>query len=672
MQRKFRNLLIETTILTVVEVLLVGAFACIYLLQWWDLYKYIKLEYILYGVFILLFIDCLFVWLQVTRIYSLKKASDIKTISVIGNDVQEAYKFGQIGYLIVDENGNIIWLSDYLRDLSLDILNENIYKRKPELDDFNKKDVNKVTIKIDKRSFDIKFLKSANLFIFKEVTAYEDLYNNTIDDATCVGIINIDNYNDIISASETDTENIVRIRQLINEYAKTYKIVLREIRTDSYLALCSYQHLRDIIKDNFSLLDSARNIIFRESTRATLSIGFAYGFELDINKLNELASNALEIAMSRGGDQAVVSNGGSELEYFGGKTEAIESTSKVKIRVFANSLISLIKRSSNVLIMGHKGTDMDALGSCLGVKALCEYCKVESRVVYDQKISEKKTRSAAVSKIADYNEVFVDTREAVERLGPKSLIVVCDTSVPNNTVCPTLLDKSEKVVVIDHHRRGEKFIEKPVLSMIDPSASSASELVVEMIKYNSEGKIPLRKDYATIILSGIFLDTGFYKTKTVGMRTFEASMILKDYGADNGAASDLLKDEEEEFLTISKFIERKKSPFYGVSYCLGEDNVIYEQAQLAKVGNQCMQLRGNNAVFVLGRISDKEIGVSARSDGSINVQVICEKLDSGGGHLSLAGGKFYNITIAQAEQKLLDILDKNLTSARNTKGENEE
>ena len=668
MEKRIKQINIATLVVTLIEIVVIGVFMTLYLLNVADMTSIIMPEHVIYAACVQIFLNCIFIWSIVRAVYSIRQKSDIRTSGIIGNDIQEAYLFGEVGFVVLDSKNVVVWESDLLKTRGFNLMNQSIFNVYPQLEEFNKKDVETVNLFVNNQYYSVKYLKSAGILLFKDITNYENLYNNTVDDATCIGLINIDNYNDIISTSEEDNERIIKIKQLIAEYAKEHNVLIREIRSDAYFAICNHVSLEQMREDRFSILDKIRSVIFRQSTNATLSIGFAHGFP-DANKLNEMASSAIEIAMSRGGDQAVVSRYGSELEYFGGKTEAAENTSKVKIRVFTNSLITLIKQSSNVLIMGHTNTDMDALGSCLGVKAICDYCGVESYVVFDQKQAEKKTRSAAVSKIANYTKVFKDSKEAKEKVGPKTLLVVCDLSVPKNTICPALLDETEKIVVIDHHRRGENYIENTVLNMIDPSASSATELVVSMIKYNSEPqKIPVRKDFATIMLSGIFLDTNFYKSKTVGLRTFEASMILRDYGADNSAASDLLKEEEEDYIMISKFIERKKSPYYGISYCCGEDDVVYEQATFAKVGNQCMALRGCNAVFVLGKTNESDVGVSARSDGSINVQLICEKFpDGGGGHLAQAGATVRNATVAQAEQLLLAILEKNLNFARNSK-----
>ena len=238
-------------------------------------------------------------------------------------------------------------------------------------------------------------------------------------------------------------------------------------------------------------------------------------------------------------------------------------------------------------------------------------------------------------------------------------------------MCPRLLELTDKVVVVDHHRRGEEFIYNPVFSYIEPSASSTCEIIGEFIKYGSyQNEVKLSPIDATIMLSGIFLDTTFFKNKSVGLRAFEGSMILKEYGADNSLAYDLLKDEYEEYLMVSKIVTNRKNPAYGIVFCMASESDIIDTSILAKAANQCMELKGTNAVFAIGKTSDKEVRVSARSDGSVNVQILCEKF-GGGGHFAGGGAIFKNATIKEVESQLTEALNENLSDIRITNGEGE-
>ncbi len=673
MQRKINSLRLEVLIVTLAELLIVGGFLTLYLLNVWDIKTNLPVEVIGYVTAGIIILDCFFIWRILFTIYRLRQKSDIKTSDVVGGDIQEAYVFGKLGFVVVDSTGTVLWISDLFTQRSLNIINDNIYTVCPKLRDFIEKDVgDSIVVKLQGYDYNVKFLRTAGLFIFKDVSEYETLSKYATDQATCIGIISIDNYNDITSSNADFNDAINNVKSIIVEYSKNHGLLLRTIRNDTYFAICNHESLIGIINDGFSILDRVREATSKVDTKPTLSIGFAYDFP-DVNKLNDMASNALEIAMSRGGDQAVVSKYGSELEFFGGRSEAVEKRSKVKVRVFANSLISLIRRSSNIIIMGHLEMDMDALGSCLGVKAICDYCEKPAQIVYDPKLTERKTKSALLSSFTreELAKLVVSPKDAPDKIKPQSLVVVCDVSRPKMTMCKRLLDITDKVVVIDHHRRAEDFIEHPVLQEIEPSASSACELVTELIKYNSENQaIPLQEKYATIMLSGIFLDTSFYKSKTVGLRTFDASMILKEYGADNGKADDFLKEEYEEYSLTNKIVETMKTPYYGVVYCMADESEILEISSLAKAANACMALKGVNCAFVFGRTSEDEIRMSCRSDGSVNVQILAEKMN-GGGHFTAAGAGFKDTNMKKVETLLLDVLANSLSDARNEKTKKE-
>ena len=669
MQRKINQLRLQVLLITLGELLLIGALLTLYLLNVWGLKDVMPVEVIAYVCSGLIVFDCFYIWGSLFAIYKLRQKSDIRTSDVVGGDIQEAYIFGKLGFVVVDPTGTVLWISDLFTQRSMNIINENIYSFCPKLRDFIDKEVgDSIVVKLQGYDYNVKFLRNAGLFIFKDVSEYESLSKYASDQATCIGIISIDNYNDITSSNADFNDAINSVKSIVVDYAKNHGMLLRTIRNDTYFAICNHESLMGMINDGFSVLDKVREATLKIDTKPTLSIGFAYDFP-DVNKLNDMASNALEIAMSRGGDQAVLSKYGSELEFFGGRTEAVEKRSKVKVRVFANSLISLIRRSSNVIIMGHLDMDMDALGSCLGVKAICDYCEKPVQIVYDPKLTERKTKSALLSSFSreELAKLVVSPKDAPDKVKPQSLVVVCDVSRPRMTMCKRLLDVTDKVVVIDHHRRAEEFIEHPVLQEVEPSASSACELVTELIKYNSETQqIPLPEKYATIMLAGIFLDTGFYKSKTVGLRTFDASMILKEYGADNGKADDFLKEEYEEYSLTNKIVETMKTPYYGVVYCLADEGEILEISSLAKAANACMQLKGVNCCFVIGRTGDDEVRISARSDGSVNVQILCEKMN-GGGHFTSAGAAFRDSSIKKVESLLLDTLANGLSDARSEK-----
>ena len=620
------------------------------------------------------FVNVVFIAIMLFRISAIRQKSDLKAADIIGADVQEAYNFGQIGLVVTDNDDAVIWANSLFKERQIDLMDKNIIDWQPSLRDLrNGNNDMTVTIETNSRIYEVKYLVEAHLYIFKDITEFSHLNSYEREHSMVLGLIVIDNYAEIVGNAEDENNDLVtRVRGTIFDYGNRFGVVLRRFRGDSYFAVGTYSALAKMEKDKFSLLNEVRLLGKGTDTIPTLSIGFSHDFQ-DPEKLNEMASNAANIAMSRGGDQAVVSEYNKELKFYGGKTQAVESSSKVKVRNYADGLISLIRQAKNVMVMGHAQADMDALGACLGVMTICEYCKIPCQIIYDAKNTETKARYAFQSAFAkaELDRMTISPKDAYDRISDSTLLVVVDVSVPANTHAPRVLEKSTKTVVIDHHRMGTAFIDANVLSYVEPSASSASEILTEFIHYaTANPRIDMKPSYATIMLSGMFLDTNFFKSKATGARTFEAAEILKTYGADNAVADDYLKDEYEEYSLTTKIISSMKTPYYGVVYCVADDNDIIDNAAISKVANQLMQLKGINASFVIGRTQEKEVRISCRSDATINVQVLAEKMN-GGGHFSAAAATFKNQTIEGVEAILLDTLSQYLSEARSNAGQEE-
>ena len=652
--------------IALIQIALVASFGVIYYNNFFDIQSVVTIPMVYIGTAAIAGIDIIILWIAVISFAHARHKSDLHAADLIGTDIQEAYNFGMIGLVIVDENNNVLWVNELFKERQIDILDVNILEWQPALQDLIGAPANTIAkIEVNTRNYDVKYLPDAGLFIFKDVTDYETIYTYSRKQAVVVGTIMIDNYSDLSGNADDSNDVISKVRNAIFEYARDYQVLLRRYRSDSYFLICNYESLKKMIDDKFSLLETIHVIGEKEDTPPTLSIGIAHDFP-DVVKLNEMANSAIEIAMSRGGDQVVVSRYGQDLQFFGGKSEAQENRNKVKVRVMADSVISLIKNSSNVLIMGHSMADMDAMGACLGMKAICEHCGKPSLIIYDPKITERKTRGAITSTFSreDLSKIMISPNEALDKIRTNTLVIVVDVHRPSMTMAPKVLEKATKVMVIDHHRRSEEFVESPVFSHIDPSASSSCELVAEFVRYASVNpRIVIPSTYATIMLSGIFMDSNYFKSKTCGIRTFEASMILKEFGADNATADDFLKDEFEEYTLITKIISTLKTPYYGIVYCVADEDDIIEAATLAKVGNQCMQMRGVNACFVIGKTAVNEVRISCRSDGSVNVQLLAEKLN-GGGHFTQSAATFKNTSIDRVELRLLEVLNEYLSDAR--------
>ena len=611
-------------------------------------------------------LDIVYVWAIIFYFSKIRQKTDLRAADLIGSDIEEAYNFGMLGLAVVDENNTVLWTNTLFKERAIEILDENILEWQPELKELEEGSSKTVVkIQFNSRNYDVKLLKEAGLYIFKDTTDFETITEYSKRQAVVIGQIIIDNFSDVSGTGEETNDVLSKVRTAIYDYARDYSALLRKISNDAYLIICNYESLEKMIADKFSLLDKVHEIGEKEATPPTLSIGVAYDYP-DVVKLNDMSVSALEIATSRGGDQVVVSQYGQDLTFFGGKTEAQENHNKVRVRVMGDAVISLIRNSASVIVMGHSMMDMDAFGACLGVKAICDTLGKQSRIVYNPKSIERKTKGALVSTFSkeEMNKVFVTEAEGLDLLKGNTLVVVCDVHKTGMTLAPKIIEKANKVMIIDHHRRGEDFIESPIFSDIDSSASSACEMIAELIKYASTSpRVKIPAAFATVMLSGIFMDSNYFKSTTSGARTFEACMFLKECGADNTKADDFLKDEFEEHALVNKILANTKTPYYGIVYCMADEEDIIEAATLAKVGNACMSMKGINASFVIGKTATDEVRISCRSDGTINVQLLAEKM-SGGGHFTQAACSFKHYSLEAAETRLLNVLNDYLNDAR--------
>ena len=669
MGKTIRIIKLFSFVIILLEIVLGAAFSVLYFNNLFNFVDLVKPFTIALIMVIVVVVDCLFIWIVILILSSLRQKTDLRAAEVIGSDVQEAYNFAMIGLAITDDKNTVLWTNDLFKSRHIEIMDMDIISWQPELSalrDINNGD-QPVKIIVNSRTYSVKLLPEAGLWIFKDITDFEQIFNYSKEQAPVVGILTIDNYDDVVRGDDDFNDVVTKVKNDIFSYAKEYSILLRRIKDDSYSMLCNYASFQRMLEDKFSIIDKVRGESSRGEIPLTLSMGIAHDFP-DVNKLNDLANDALDIAMSRGGDQVVVSAYGQEMKFYGGKSEAQEKRNRVKTRVLADSLISLINASDRVLIMGHANMDMDAFGACLGMKAICNRLKKTSRVVADLKNTEAKTRAAMTTSFGkdELEKLIINSKEAESMIGGNTLLVVVDVHIPSMVMAPRLVDMAAKIVVIDHHRRAEEYIESPVFNHIDPAASSTCELISEFIRFSSiNPKIELPSTYATIMLSGIFLDSGYFKSRSTGIRTFEAATILKEFGADNSLADDFLKDDYEEHKEVTEITTNLETPFYGVVIAKANQDRLYDHATIAKAANTCLTYKGVHAAFVIGKVSQREIRVSARSDGTINVSLLAEKL-GGGGHFTSAAATFIGTDLKTIKEKILVVLETSLKEATNT------
>lgn len=629
-------------------------------------FEYIE-DILIISLCVVVVVDLLYISLVLSYISNARKKNDITAVEIVGEGVEEIYNFGQIGVIIVDDYNNVIWTNDWFEDIQTRLVDHNIFSWKRELVALQDKKTKTINVDIDNRVYEVKYLKEANLFIFKDVTDFTAISHFQKEHAPVVGLISIDNYQDVLAIiDESKSSDLFsNIQRIIFEYFKKFGVLVRKIRADAYSIVTTKAQYDKLIDDNFSLLDEIRNVTKGEDFELTLSIGLALGHD-DYVKLNDMAASSLDVCLSRGGDQVVVSPFGEKLIFIGGKSEAKTKRSRVKVKVLSKSLSTLIKDADKVYIMGHKDMDLDALGSALGIFEFVKQVGKKVQLVYEERLVEYKTKKAFKQMFNrdEIKEMTILPKNAIEEVTEQTLLIMTDVHKPSIALSRKFIDACNKVAIIDHHRRGEEFIESPVFVYIEPAASSASELVAELIRYNDK-HLELSERVASLMLSGILLDTNYYRNKT-GQRTYDASLILKEFGADNIVADSFLKEEFEEYALKIKIMATAVTPHFGVVVCRADNEDIIDRTMLALVAQDTLQIKGVNACFVVGKTDSKSCNISARSDGTINVQYLMEKM-GGGGHFAAAAVQLENKNIDETMDQLKETLNLYLSDARTEK-----
>lgn len=471
-----------------------------------------------------------------------------------------------------------------------------------------------------------------------------------------VAIISIDNYEELVkNASDSEKATLLAaIDNRIGEWAKDIHGVLRKYDRDRYIFVMEERNLAQITQDKFSVLDSVRSIVSREGINATLSIGIGRDGQ-SLEEKYEFASLALDMALSRGGDQTVIKNRFA-FEFFGGVTKEVEKRTKVKSRVMANALGQLMRDSSQVFVMGHHHTDIDALGAAVGVACAARSRGKEVHIVLHRAQTLAAPLLEKVEASGEYDGVFIEPEEALKLIDGNSLMVVVDTNRPDFVDAPELLLRFRRVAVIDHHRRAADYIENCAVNMHEPSASSASELVSELLQYMVPNQTISRVE-AECLLAGIYLDTKGFSIKA-GVRTFEAAAYLRRAGADMTAVKRMFQNSFEDYMARERVISCARTTAGGIVVAVAHFPVTRPTA--AQAADELLNIIGVKASIVAFPRGDDMV-VSARSMGAVNVQVITELL-GGGGSLTAAGAQLKNTSCETATERIYRAIDAYLES----------
>ncbi len=585
--------------------------------------------------------------------------NNLSVSEAVNEDYNNVLMFGGIGLIHYDGNRNVVWTSDLFKELNINIIGVKLLEWQPQLNSlFEDEDIKVIDIKGKK--FEAYNSDESKLIYLKDVTHHLSLKQDYLDQQLVMAYITIDNYEETLESVDEFKATTLQSKssKIISEWANENGIILKRYKNGGYIALFNERVYRKQIENKFSLLDTFKKMSKEEDEVLTLSIGIGRDSRI-LKELDEMAAAALALTYSRGGDQVAVKSGDDSVRYFGGTSDTSEKSSKIRSRVFAQSLSGLIRNSSNVLVMGHKFSDLDSLGASIGVSRIAQAYGKDTHIIIDYDSIEEKTKSVVkeLKSMSRNKTLFMTYSDCLETINRNTLLIVVDNHKASLAIASSLLDKVRNKVIIDHHRRGEEFINAPVLTYLEPSASSTVELIVEICEYQS-ADIDIDEMDATIMYAGMVVDTNNFKQR-VGVRTFQSAASLRDYQADVNKAIEYLEDSFDE--TISRIsITRSAYRFKNnILIAIGHKDEEYTRALLAKAGNSLLEISGIKATFVIGRTGKNTISVSARSGKDINVQVIMENI-GGGGHFSIAAAQFENKSLEQVRDLLEEQIIKYL------------
>lgn len=582
---------------------------------------------------------------------------------LLGEEGSLVFKNSKSPIIIFDFLGTILWYNDAMRS-ALDSYNNYIGEKISTVLNFTMEDVEagecRVTVGDNIYSIEgfVVSKKSNGLYLamLSDVTELQILEKKYADERVAVAYIAIDNIEDVLQyVHEKFADAVVSIEEKLKAWAASMNGVIKSYDNDKYIMFFDSMYLDDCIENRFEILDSIRDARVGDGVSITVSIGVSrrqgtlYDRELD-------ARDAIDLALQRGGDQAVYKSE-NETVYFGGRTKTVYKRSNVRSRSFANQLTAMMSRSDNVIIMGHRYGDFDSFGASIGVARLAMLCGIKVNIAVD--LTDRNLRPCVemMQRTEMYSQVFVDNAAGLDLIGPETLVVLVDHNTIPRAQFSDIASKAASVAVIDHHRKNDKAAETVKLSYIEPSASSTCELVSEMLE-SAVSSQNLLKEEADILLSGILLDTKQF-TRNTGTRTFGAAQYLRGAGANPTDVYNLFKAAPEDLSKEARFhtsIIMYKGQI-ALACCEGETDESY-RVIASKAADKMLTLRGVAAAFTLVRIGE-QIHISGRSAGKINVQLILEKL-RGGGHFDVAGAQVVSDSIVEVLETLKKSIDEYL------------
>ncbi|MCP8971229.1 DHH family phosphoesterase [Ectobacillus ponti] len=574
----------------------------------------------------------------------------------------EALNQMPIGILLYNRDYGIDWANPYLASCFgyHSLAGWHLYELSETLPMIVKQELDTDVVTLNKRKFRVFVRREEQLVYFFDVTEQTQIEKMYEDQRTVLAVIYLDNYDEVTQGLDDQLRTNINslVTAVLNEWALKYGMYLKRASSERFFAVLNESILAQLERVKFDILDQVREETSKRNIPLTLSIGVGSG-ALSLTELGALAQSGLDLALGRGGDQVAIKQMSGKAKFYGGKTNPVEKRTRVRARVISHALKDLVLESSNVLIMGHKLPDMDAIGAAIGILKVADLNQREGYIVLDENNLDKGVQRL-MQEIKQYPNLwsrFISPEQAFELATEESLLVIVDTHKPSMVIEPGLLNKIENVVVIDHHRRGEEFIDDPLLVYMEPYASSTAELVTELLEYQPK-RLKMNMLEATALLAGMIVDTKSFTFRT-GARTFDAASYLRSHGADTVLVQKLLKEDMQHYLQIAKTLQHAYIYKNGIAIAKAEENQLCEQVLIAQAADTLLTMTGVTASFVIANRHDKMIGISGRSLGEVNVQLIMETL-GGGGHLTNAATQMQNISLSEAEAQLQAAIEEYL------------
>lgn len=571
-----------------------------------------------------------------------------------GNVIWKSSKF-------VDEFANIdinMYLSNIIKDIKLEIENSDVKDKKNTIDTIvtiGKKQYRIIGEYVKSKENEKKKNKEYMVTIhFIDETEKNNLEKKYNDSNLCISIITIDNYEEIMQrlSAEDRPQVLAKIEKSIYDWAVNFKGLVIKSERETFICLFEQKYLKEIEDKKFSILDSIKEINLPGKMQSTLSIAVSNEGDSYYKKYSQ-AQATMDIVLGRGGDQAIVREDG-KYKFFGGRTQEVEKRTKVKARVVSHALEELISEAENVIIMGHINGDMDSIGSSLGVYRIAKTLNKNAYIVSEILNSSLDGFIKEISQNEDYKDVFITKDEAKTLITQDTLLIIVDTHKKTFVEEPELLYKTNKIVVIDHHRKSTEFIDNATLVFQEVYASSAAELVTELIEY-ANADVKLKETEVNALYAGIMMDTKNFTFKT-GVRTFEAAAYLRKCGADIINVKKWFQSDLESYKIISEIVANAEVINENIAISIYNEKTEDANIICAKAADELLTINNIAASFVIGHLGDK-ICISGRSIGDINVQVILEKL-GGGGHITLAGAQVEGMEIEDVKKELIKCINE--------------